>query len=478
MSSLIRYEKNSMRKAHRVDIPIFVIIENVQYRVIDWSLTGLSIKVVNNIKFAPQKEYNSLLILGMNEATVSLNMKLKVVNQKRGRVGFEYINLSQKNRLLLRQYIELYLDGKLDQVDNVMAIYNEPDINTAIKAPLSLNDDEKTELERSFRRKSFSSILLALLLFSILGGILYYNFRYQLESIGVVDANYKKIYPNKTGVIENIYVKEAQSVKKSNILVDFDTKDLLYKIEILKSEKKNRQEQEKEQLKVVKINNKHTKPLPDREILKIKQQMVQESLQAYRNAQIQLKNHLITKSDLQNIKRSYLSAKESYAFYKKQYKSDTTPTYIAPIKVVNYKKMDLEIANKERMLEEFRIFSPIDATVYNIYAEVGDKVNSKEAIMTLWSHQVPRIICKVDEKDAIKLKNGSQVEIVDELNHQKFNGTIKQISNLAFDKESDIFGRSQEDGVFIVIEPEDRAKELPPYSRVKVLFKRSFNFEI
>jgi multidrug resistance efflux pump len=414
----------------------------------------------------------------MNEATVSLRFKLKAVNQKRGRVGFEYINLSEKNRLLLRQYIELYLDGKLDQIDNVMAIYNEPDITTAIKAPLSLNDDEKTELERSFRRKSFSSILLSLLLFSILGGVLYYNFRYQLESIGVVDGNYKKIYPNRSGVIDNIYVKEGDNVKKSDILVDFDTKDLLYKIEILKSEKKNTQQQEKEQQKVVKINSKNSKPLPDREILKIKQQMVHESLQAYRNAQIQLKNHLITKSDLQNIKRSYLSAKESYAFYKKQFKSDTPSTYIAPIKVVNYKKMDLEIANKERMLEEFRIFAPIEATIYNIYAEVGDKVNSKDALMTLWSHQVPRIICKVTEKEAIKLKNGSQVEIIDELNHQKFSGTIKQISNLAFDKNSDVFDRNTEDIVFVVVEPEDRAKELTPYSRVKVLFKRSFDFEI
>ncbi len=478
MSSIIRYEENSMRKAHRVDVPIFVIIDNIQYRVIDWSLTGLSIKVINNVNFVHKKEYNSLLLLGMNEATISLSLTLKAVNQKRGRAGFEYVDLSEKNRLLLRRYIELYIDGKLDQVDSVMAVYNEPDISSAIKAPLRLNDHEKSELESSFRRKSFSSIIFSLLLLSILGGVLYYNLRYQLESIGVVDGNYKKIYPNKSGKIDKIYVKEGDRVKESDILVDFDTKDLLYKIEILKSEKKNRQEQEQEQRKVVKINSKKSKPLPDREIMRIKQQFVNEAFKAYKNAQIQLKNHLITKSDLQNIKRSYLSAKESYAFYKKQYTVDTSPSYVAPMKVVNYKKMDLEIANKERMLEEYRIFSPIEATIYNIYAEVGDKVNLKEAIMTLWSHEVPRIICKVDELEAIKLKNGSKVEIVDELNHQKFRGVIKQISNLAFDKESDIFGRNKEDGVFVVIEPEDRAKELPPYSRVKVLFKRSFNFEI
>ncbi len=478
MSSLIRYEDNSMRKAHRVDIPLFVIIDNIQYKILDWSLTGLSIKIVNKIEFIEDKKYNALLLLGMNEATISLKLTLKVANQKRDRAGFEYVDLSDKNRLLLRRYIELYLDGKLDQIDNVMAIYNEPDIPTVIQTPLSLDDDEKAGLEKSFRRKSFSSILLSLLLFSIIGAFLYYNFRYQLESIGVVDGNYKKIYPKKGGVIENIYVEEGDKVQESDVLADLDTKDLLYKIEILKSEKKRIQEQEKLGLKTTKVNKIVNRPKPDKEIIRIKQQMVSEALQAYKNAKIQFKNHLITRSDLQNIRRSYLSTKESYAFYKKQFQVDLTPTYEAPAKVINYKKMDLEIENKRRLLEDFRIFSPIDATVYNIYAEVGDKIKSSSALLTLWSHEVPRIICKVDEKDALKLKNGSSVEIIDELNNQKFSGVIKQISNLAIDKDHDIFEKNSENVVFVVIQPDESAKLLPPYSRVKVLFKRSFSFEI
>ena len=477
----MRYEENSMRKAHRVDIPIFIIIDNTQYRVIDWSLTGLSIKVVSAVDFINAEEYASLLLLGMNEATVSLRLMLKVVNQSSDRVGFEYVNLSEKNRLLLRRYIELYLDGKLDQVDNVLAIYEEPDIPTVIQTPLSLNDSERSSLERSFKRKSLSSILLTFLLFSIIGGFLYYNFRYQLESIGIVDGNYKKIYPKKGGVIDAIYVKEGDVVKRSDILVDLDTKDLLYKIEVLKSEKKAKQKQEIEDNKVNRANsrnNRISRAKPDREIVRIKQQMVNESLQAYKNAKIQFENHLITRGSLQGIRRTYLSAKESYAFYKKQFKTNIVPNYEAPPKIVNYQKMDLEIANKQRLLEEFRLFAPLEGSVYNIYAEVGDKVNTKDAILTLWSHQIPRIICKVDEKQAIKLKNGSTVEIINDLNSRKFTGIIKQISNLAFDKNSDLFGLGNEGGVFVVIEPEEGAKELPPYSRVKVLFKRNFDFEI
>jgi len=175
MASHLHYEKNSMRKSHRINIPLKIHVQNGMYDTHDWSLTGISVKAKDGV-FSTEHLYDAVLMLGLQEATISLKVKLKCIYHEAGRYGFEFVELSKKNKKILRRYLELYLDGNLHQVDDLMSVYEEPDIGSAIQEPVKLNDEEAKGLEKSFLRRSIGAILVSLGLFSVIGALLYYNF--------------------------------------------------------------------------------------------------------------------------------------------------------------------------------------------------------------------------------------------------------------------------------------------------------------
>ena len=214
MPTHIQYEKNSMRKSHRISIPMKIHVNNTIYDSINWSLTGASIKAVNGESFLKEKLYDAVLMLGMKDATVSLKVQLKSVYEKDGVFGFEFVNLSDKNKKVLRRYLEFYLDGKLDNVDGLLSTFEEPELNSAILEPVKLSDNEKDGLEKSFFRKSLWAMLLSLFLLAAIATLVYQNLLYKFESAGTVERNYKKIYPLSSGIIDKIYVKMVIRLRK------------------------------------------------------------------------------------------------------------------------------------------------------------------------------------------------------------------------------------------------------------------------
>ncbi len=473
MSTRIHYEKNSMRKSHRIKIPLKIDIQNSIYNSYDWSMTGVSIYGQDD-NFIENEFYDGVILLGLQDATISLKVKLKCTYRKNDKYGFEFLNISSKNRKVLRRYLELHLDGKLDSIDNLMAVYEEPDINSAIQEPVKLTDDEKTGLEKSFLRKSLGAILFSLLLLAGIAALLYQNLLYKYERVGMVESNYKTIYPINDGMIEKIYYKAGDKIEKNDILVDFNGDKMLHELKVLESIK-NAKIKEKKMLATFK--NKPNKVIDDSELLRVGRQIVNDRYKELQNANMQLKNHLITRADMRTIKKSYQDAKERYAFYKKQgvYQNSNSPQSIIP-RVINVEEIELKILNQKRLLEEFRLFSPVDGTVYEVNAEVGDRVSRRDPIIILWTHAKPQIVVTLSSYKAVDLQIGSKVEIVDSVENQIFNGVVKQINDLELDNKVKMVTTKKSNEVFVTIEPEDGARVLPPHSIVKVRFKRTFGF--
>ncbi len=473
MSLQLHYEKNSMRKSYRTQIPLKVYLDNNMFDTYDWSLRGLSIKS-NKSDFKEQNFYDAVLVLDLSEANISLKVKLKLIYKKDDKFGFEFDKLSNKNSKLLRRYLELHLDGKLDQVDSLMAVYEEPEIAMVISEPIKLNDDEKKTLKKSFLRKSVKSIVFSLFLLGSIGAILYHNLQYQFKIVGTVEGNYKNIYSKNDGTVENIYIKIGDKISKNDILVDLNSEETLYELKILETiwDAKNREKKAQE------VFQKRVVVEDDKKVLHLKKQLVNESYIDFQNAKMQFKNRLITKVDMQDIKRVYLSEKQQYELYKKQVKNHKNANILPPEKIVNIEATELKIADKKKHLERLRTFSPIDATIFSINAEVGDNINKKEPLLTLWTHQVPQIICTLDADKAIDIEVGSEVEIVDTKEKKRFKGIVKSISNLAYDKELNRASSKDASKILVVIQPDIGTRVLQPHSIVKVLFKRKFWFDI
>jgi len=470
MSLQLQYEKNSMRKSHRIQFPLKVYIQNNIYYVNDWSMTGLSIKTDDN-SFIVNDFYDAVLLLGLKDATISIKVKLKCVYNNGDRYGFEFSELSGKNRKMLRRYLEFYLDGKWDDMDELIGVYSEPDIDTALKEPVKLNDLEKSSLQKSFLRKSLSAVLLSLFLLLLIGATLFYNLRYVYESVGIVEGNYKNIYPKHEGILEKIYVQIGDRVKKGDILADMNSEKILQQIKLLETIKETKLKKiEADSLYQTTTTHKNSS-----ELLTLKKQILNESYKNYQNAKIQFDNHLITKTELLYFKNKFLESKESYTLYKEKSTTQKNTHSSAP-KIYNIEETNLKIKNKKILLEEYRIFSPQDGKVYEITAEVSDFISRDKPVMVLWTDNRPKIIVSLDAKDAINIKIGLSVEIVDSLGEYKFKGIVKHITNKVLDMDIKTDGMSNV--VYVEIEPEERSKVLPPRSVVKVLFKRAFGFEL
>ncbi len=474
MSLHIQCEKNSMRKSHRFDIPMKIHIQSHVYKTIDWSMVGVSIEAKSSNDFEVNNFYDAVLLLGMLDASISLKVKLKCVYFKNNRYGFEFSEFSQKNKKILRRYLELYIDGKIQDIDDLLAIYEEPDINPVLNLPVKLTDDEKSQLQKAFLRKSIGSIIVSILLLLSIVGILFYNLRYQYEGVGTVEGNYKNVYVKKSGILEKVYVQDGEKVKRNDVLADINSEKLLRQIKLLETIK----ETKLKKIKSYSSDKNNVAITDDMEILNIKKQIMQEEYKNFQNSKILLKNHLITKAEMLHFKNLYLDAKESYISYKEKSIRYKNSTKGSSIKLYNLEETELKINNKKRELEEYRIFSPYDATVYEITKKTGDLVNKNTPLFVLWIDKVPKIVCYLPVKKAIDIKVGSKVDIIDSLEQQRFSGIVKRIINSDLKTTMYGYGPYNLNEVLVEILPEDNTRILSPKSIVKVLFKRDFKFGI
>src|SRR4051812_17210703 len=134
---MISREANLPRKAMRVAIPLFVEIEGRNHAARDWSTTGVGIGDLERVP-AEGELLSARLSFPMLESTLLIPVQLVYRGEHDGVAGFEFHDLSARNRRILRHYIELSLDGKLGDVDDIVAVAALPAAETPVHAPLTL----------------------------------------------------------------------------------------------------------------------------------------------------------------------------------------------------------------------------------------------------------------------------------------------------------------------------------------------------
>src|SRR5689334_17185826 len=103
---MISREANLPRKAMRVAIPLFVEIDGKTYAARDWSTTGIGL---GDLAAAPRagEVLQARLSFPMLESTLLIPVQLVYRSTHDGVHGFEFHDLSPRNRRILRHYIEL-----------------------------------------------------------------------------------------------------------------------------------------------------------------------------------------------------------------------------------------------------------------------------------------------------------------------------------------------------------------------------------
>lgn len=458
MSFVTKFENNSMRKSYRTTIPLQVIVEGHTYSAIDWSLTGLALPELQT-KLPVGKHIDATLVLSLHEAVISLPVKLLHEYTENGRSGFSFVDLSEKNRSVLRRFIEMAIEGSIDRVDDIIAIYEEPKIETPIQTPVTLQDEEVRTLTTSFRRTAGKYLLFALFVFTVVGILFFYNLRYSYKGSGIVAGNDVKIYTSVNALVDKIYVHEGDQVQKGKPLVDLNDETIAYKLALLEVEKNRKiklfnAEKEKTAAELAKR----------KDMIALLTQKVAKKRVYYNNLKKDFNARLITKKALTEAENAYMEAKLQLQKLKMQ-SSDQSESSAKNF-ALEIEDIDVKIDYLKKQLTLYRIVAPVDAKVYEVYVTEGQEATKNNPLMLLWTKDTPYIEATVPTKYLSDITTGTKVDIVDSYQNRLFEGEVYKTGNLHEKLQSDVFT--------VYVKPKDLSYSLKPHQRVQLLFKRDF----
>lgn len=452
---MAKIESNQMRRAHRVNIPLIVIVDNQIYQANDWSMTGVGLS--GYIKELQKDEIvDASIVLAMKEAKVEFPVKLQL-KAKRGDVsGFEFVNISEPNRRVLREFLELAIEGKLESVDGLLSIYNEPLIDTPIKESIVFSDEEESELKKAFEKRSKVYIVLGVIVFITILLTILYNTSYVYRSIGTVSGNFIKVTPSVSGKIAKIYHHSGDIVPRGELLFELDEQVILNKLEIL--------DKKLADLKGEKVIEQSSK------LVSLYYTQMKLKQKAYQSARNLFSKKLITRSELQKAYNAYLQAKIAYIDESNKGKITNTkdPKVLALITQLKLQKE--EFLDK---LNYLRTFSTVAGKVYGVKYHEGHYVVPTNTVMILETFDNPYVVCKLTQQEAVHIQRGMQAEIYDSSTDTTYKGTVASIGNLSLNTESEITNEVSLKEVTVKIAFNDKHVQLPLNKRVKVWFYRS-----
>jgi hypothetical protein len=163
-------EDNSQRKSLRVAIPLMVEIAGTNYAVKNWSTTGVRI-VGLDVPPQPGAVIPARISFPMVESTLVIATDLVIPARHEDVDGFDFHELSARNRRVLRHYLELSMDGKLGDAEGIVSLATVPAAHTPIEWPLNAQP-EATELA-SFRTPSYGAMAIAAVVLAVVGGVLF-----------------------------------------------------------------------------------------------------------------------------------------------------------------------------------------------------------------------------------------------------------------------------------------------------------------
>lgn len=453
----VEIESNHMRRSHRVDLPLAVIVEQKVYLTKNWSLTGLGIKDLE-----PQYEHGdqvkAAIILQFKEAKLEIPVLLEFKNRREDVSGFEFVNLSESNRRVLREFLELSIEGRLENADGILGIYNEPVINTPIKESVVLSDAEESSLTKAYKKRTrfylgFGALLLLTIIITI-----FYNLQYVYRSIGIVSGNFVKVSPSISGKLSAIYVKVGDSVTPDSILFELDEQMLVDKIDIID-----------EKLQNMELFGETPQPRQsDPALLQMLKQEMQEKQHAYKASRSLFERRIISISDFQRMKEQYQRANQRYM--QERDRTALRPDSLNQPMIALKTELQLRRAELINQLGYMRVSAGVHGRVYAIKSNIGNFVGSSDEVMVLQTDDEPYIVCKVMRDEAVYIRHGMPVKIYVPSMDKTFSAYVETLGNLSINTESMVSNEVSLKEVTVKIRFTQPIGDLPLNERVKVWF--------
>jgi len=484
----MRFEQNHKRKSHRINVPIYIIIEDKRYSVVDWSTTGLRVeKMTEDIQIG--EELNISLLLPTQDSAIVLNVTAVIRNKYQDTYGMEFKDISDKNHRVLRHYVTFAIEGSLDHIDDLTSNLFMTNVETPMKEPVVLTDKEDIEVHKMFLKKLFYYILFAIVFIIFVFFTLLHNYIVIYSDNGIVFGNsqiYKTPY---NGTIKEVYVSQDQLVYKDQLLFEMDTKN---DRELLKNLIKNKKSLNRRLKKSHTILDKLQKDLDTksgeidsithkREIYLKEQYSIEKS--RFEKAKKLYKNRLITYLKYRDIESKYLKFIDEYESSKEnnytnkdrlmaqQSSQKIKDQIISMQKIINsiddnLQQNSLAILGIQHQIDSAIVLSSKRGKIHDIIHDSGEEVKFTDNIMILETNDKPYIVTKISSKKVSYIHIGEECFLYYDRLGITLSGKISSLGDLA---TSDIM-QSSKDEIVVKIEIDTKGVELRLGEYLKVYF--------
>lgn len=471
---IITKEENSSRKSHRVDIPVFAEFNGQQYKAQDWSVTGIGFRLFDKtIKQGDKVSVN--LTLPMPDSSMQLNVDMVCRHKRENHFGFEFVNMNDRQRRILRHYVEMAVEGRLDHADDLVAISTTPVLNSPLQEALAFSEADQAQVDKNFKSNTKKLFAMAALFVVGLCVSIFYTQVYQIEKIGIATGSIASVESGLTGRVSAVFVEDLQSVSKGDPLFSMDTRILDLQMQQVKASI-NRVisqieggEQAQEAL---------TTGMSAELAVMAAKQLKERRKRDLDRAQSLFAKRLINNKDVSYLENQLLQATLSYE--RELQKVRASAGLAANSAGSGVEMMQLgtkldELQSKLAVLEAQRdnlvVRAAADGTVEGLNIEAGDMISQGHSVATLKQNTAPAVSIQVEAEEALKLHVGMEAKVYSALLDRHFKGHVTDIGLSAFEQGADTMRELQSPNTLVKIEFSDQNIRLPENSRLKVWLK-------
>ena len=434
---MITREPNLQRKSYRIDLPLIVEIEGKACPAKDWSTTGVALtgleKDLEVGAILPAK-----IVFPMIESVLTIPVKL-IFRAKRGDAfGFEFHEMSARNKRVLRHYIELAVEGKLGNLEDMVAITTAPLIQSPIEGVINFSELESEGVLKEFKKRSYLAVALGVLFLALAVGLLYYNAAYKIEGTGLISGNIVRVTANSDGRMRSILVKLNTFVDANTPLFTIEDPNLRSEIEAL--------DQEGKQFVTAKQPSAPSHVSAEKGLLSSLRDEYEQYKVEFANAQHLYQKQIISNKDLSLAATRYYQVRSNYL--------------------------------KLKQASEQTTHSPSKGKIFQINKTPGEYVKATDPVVLLESDVTPSVLVRLLNDDVLKLSIGMSATIHVPYENKNYRAVVSAIGHAAVNAESTMSMESSLNETVVKLDFIDKQVRLPANIRVKVWIKTLFNTEL
>lgn len=461
-NAVITREPNSKRKSLRVAIPLYVEIGAATYGVSNWSTTGIGVVGLADLP-EPGTVVPARISFPMLESTLTIAVDL-IFRARHGEVaGFDFHELSARNKRVLRHYIELSVDGKLGDVEDIVAVASSPVTSTPIELPLNLSQPPAYGTLQHFRKRNYAAVLMALAVLAGVGSLLFYNFAYKIEGTGFVSGSVERVTANYDGRLAKVLATPQSFVEANAPLFTVENPAL----NALRTEVELMEQQlallSREQNRVLQVRLGAESGLLAslRQDTRVREQELDNAHKLYERGVISQVDVMRVSTELSDQRTTYLRQVAEGA--------TRTATFETGDQLA---RMRMELAAKKLLLarqaSDQTVLAPRKGKVFAVDKVAGEYVSARDPVVLLESDVTPSVLLRLPNDDALKLKLGMAATVYVPFEDRRYPATISAIGLAAVNAASLPTMEGGLNETLVKLEFEDKRVRLPANARVNV----------